>query len=128
MKKKLLFLMLCLMSISVNAQNVKNDGKPYAYYCQIVGWVNLGGQLRMKMLWDNMRDENNLRDENGKKIEFKSMVDAMNYMSKRGWDYVECVTYADFGKQNVVHYIFRKYVTNDKEAKEGIYFECDFDN
>ena len=62
--------MLCLMSISVNAQNVKNDGKPYAYYCQIVGWVNLDGQLRMKMLWDNMRDENNLRDENGKKIEF----------------------------------------------------------
>ena len=67
MKKKLLFLMLCLMSISVYAQNVKNDGKPYAYYCQIVGWQNLGGQLRIKMLWDNQKEENNLRDENGKK-------------------------------------------------------------
>lgn len=126
MKKVLLFVMFCMMSISMNAQNVKNDGKPYAFYCQIVGWQNLGGQLRMKMLWDNQKEENNLRDENGKKIEFQTMVDAMNYMSKRGWDYVECVTYGDIGKPEVVHYIFRKYVTKDEEAKENIYFESDF--
>ncbi len=126
MKKVLLLIFLCAISFAVKAQNCKNDGKPYAYYCQIVGWENLAGQLRIKMLWDNQRFENNLRDENGKKIEFATMVDAMNYMSKRGWDYVECVTYAEFGKQNVVHYIFRKMVTNDEEAKENIYFESDF--
>ena len=126
MKKVLLLLFFCVISIGIKAQNCKNDGKPYAYYCQIVGWENLSGQLRIKMLWDNQKFENNLRDENGKKIEFATMVDAMNYMSKRGWDYVECVTYADFGKQNVVHYIFRKMVTKDEEAKENIYFESDF--
>ena len=116
---------MCLVSLSVHSQNIKNDGKPYAFYCQLVGFRNLAGQLRLKVLWDNMGDENNLRDENGKKIEFQTMVDAMNYMSKRGWDYVECVTYKD-GASNVVHYIFRKFVTTDAEAKDGLYFETDF--
>lgn len=125
MKKIFVLFVLFLMCFSVKAQTVKNDGKPYAFYCQIVGWENLAGQLRVKMLWDNQKMENNLRDENGQKIEFYTMVDAMNYMSKRGWDYVECVTYAQGGK-NVVHYIFRKMVTKDEEAKEDIYFESDF--
>ena len=125
MKKIFVLFVLCMVCFSVNAQTVKNDGKPYAFYCQIVGWENLAGQLRVKMLWNNQKAENNLRDENGNKIEFYTMVDAMNYMSKRGWDYVECVTYAQSGK-NVVHYIFRKMVTKDEEAKEDIYFESDF--
>lgn len=125
MKKLFVFLMLCMISISAYSQNFKNDGKPYAFYCQLVGYKNFSQQLRLKILWDNIKEENNLRDENGKKIEFTTMLDAMNYMSKRGWDYVECVTYKD-GASNVVHYIFRKYVTNDEEAKEGLYFETDF--
>jgi len=125
MKKVLLFALFAVFSLVVNAQNYKNDGKPYAFYCQLVGFKNLAAQLRLKVLWNNMKDENNLRDENGKKIEFNTMVDAMNYMSKRGWDYVECVTYKE-GTNNVVHYIFRKYVTNDEEAKEGLYFESYF--
>ena len=125
MKKIIVLLFVFLSSISVSAQNYKNDGKPYAFYCQLVGFKNLNGQLRLKVLWNNIRTENNLRNENGEKIEFFTMVDAMNYMSKRGWDYVECVTYKD-GSSNVVHYIFRKYVTNDEEAKEGLYFETDF--
>ena len=125
MKKVFLFIMLCMITVSVNAQNVKNDGKPYAFYCQLVGMKNLSGQLRLQILWNNLKKENNLRDEKGEKIEFYTMVDAMNYMSKRGWDYVECVTYSH-GASNVVHYIFRKYVTNDEEAKEDLYFESDF--
>ncbi len=125
MKKVVLLALFTIFSLGVNAQNYKNDVKPYAFYCQLVGMKNLAGQLRLKILWNNIREENNLRDENGKKIEFFTMVDAMNYMSKRGWDYVDCVTYKD-GTNNVVHYIFRKYVTTDEEAKEGLYFETDF--
>lgn len=121
MKKFVLMALLALVTMGADAQNVMNDGKPYAYFCQLVGMRNLAGQLRLKILWDNLKTENNLRDENGKKIEFYTMVDAMNYMSKRGWEYVECVTY-----EKVVHYIFRKYVTSDEQAKEYLYFESDF--
>lgn len=119
--KKVFIIMFLLISIGANAQNLKNDGKPYAFYCQLVGKLNLAAKLRVEILWDNKKGEHQLRDEKGEKIEFNSMVDGMNYMSKRGWDYVECVTYG-----NVVHYIFRKYVTNDEEAKEGLYFKEDF--
>ena len=124
MKKILLFAFL-FVSVFANAQNVKNDGKPYAYYCQLVGSRNFGGKLRVEILWDNKGDAHHLRTEKGEKIEFKSMVDGMNYMSKRGWDYVEIVVYSE-GTRNVVHYIFRKYVTNDEEAKEGLHFKEDF--
>lgn len=123
--KKILSILLLVVCMNVNAQNYKNDGKPYAFYCQLVGSTNLAGQLRVEILWDNKKGEHNLRTADGKKIEFFSMVDGMNYMSKRGWDYVECVTYSH-GGSNVVHYIFRKLVTNDAEAKEGLYFKEDF--
>ena len=121
MKKSILLFTFVLLTLGIYAQNVKNDGKPYAFYCQLVGMKNLSDQLRLRILWNNIKTENNLRDENGKKIEFATMVDAMNYMSKRGWDYVECITYG-----NVVHYLFRKYVKTDEEAKEDLYFESDF--
>ena len=121
MKKIILLSLLVFVSVNVSAQNINNDGKPYPFYCQLVGMKNLAGQLRLQILWNNLKQENNLRDENGKKIEFNTMVDAMNYMAKRGWEYVDDVSYG-----NVVHYVFKKYVTNDDEAKEGLYFESDF--
>lgn len=120
-------LLVVLLSASVYSQNYKNDGQPYAFYCQLKGYENLAGQLRLKILWNNMKEENNLRDKDGKKIEFSTMVDAMNYMSKRGWEYVDNVIYKD-GSHNVVHYIFKKIVTKDEDAKEGLYFETDFKN
>lgn len=125
--KKISFILLMVFAfcISSNAQNVKNDGKPYAFYCQIVGNENLIGQLRLKLLWDNQKEENDIRDKDGNKVEFQSMVDVMNYMSKRGWEYVECNFFGANGK-NTAHYVFRKMVTNDSEAKEDLYFKSDF--
>lgn len=94
MKKILILLLISVFTIQYgNAQNYKNDGKPYDFFCQLLGYENLSGQLRLKILWNNEKEENNLRDEKGNKIEFQTMTDAMNYMSKRGWEYVECVNY-----------------------------------
>lgn len=124
MKKTILSLILMCVTLGVNAQNYKKDGKPYPFYCQLLGQTNLIGQLRLTIMWDNQPMENHLRDENGKKIEFNSMTHAMNYMAKRGWEYVDCVTYSEAGKPTV-HYIFKKYVVNDEEAKEGLRFKSD---
>lgn len=121
MKKLVIFALLALLSIPVSAQNLDKPGEPYYFYCQILGNKNLAGKLRLTILWDNQDDENDIRNEKGEKIEFKTMVDCMNYMSKRGWDYVEATTYG-----NVYHYVFRKLVKSDEEAKKGIYFKEDF--
>lgn len=115
MKKVFIYLLL-LISISANAQNVKSDGKPYAFYCQVEAKFTVS-KIRVEILFD----DKNVCNEKGEKIEFKSMYDGINYMSKRGWDYVDCVDY-----KNALHFILRKYVTKDEEATEGLYFEGDF--
>ncbi len=125
--KKLILCLIIFLSVGINlsAQNAKNDGTPYPYFCRIVAVNNLAGQLRVKVEWDNQKADNNLRDENGKKIEFTTMMDALNYFSKRGWEYVDCSFFGEGGKFTI-HYLLRKMVTKDEEAKEGLYFENDF--
>ncbi len=121
MKKVMMFLLAIMLSLNIAAQNYKNDGKPYYFYCELTAEENLAGKLRLTLQWDNKRDNEFLRDEQGNKIEFMSVVDMINYMSRRGWDLKE--TYA-YGR--VVRFLFRKLVTNDDEAKEGLYFKSDF--
>ena len=121
MKKVIMILLAITFSLNIAAQNYKNDGKPYYFYCQLTAKQNLSGVLRLELEWDNKQDNEYLRDQNGKKIEFASVVDMLNYMSRRGWDLKE--TYV---VQNVIRFLFRKLVTNDDEAKEGLYFKSDF--
>ena len=121
MKKVIVLLFATVFSLNIAAQNYKNDGKPYYFYCQMTASKNLAGVLRLELEWDNKQDNEYLRDQNGKKIEFASVVDMLNYMSRRGWDLKE--TYVI---QNVIRFLFRKLVTNDDEAKEGLYFKSDF--
>ena len=52
--------------------------------------------------------------------DFASRKFMMNYMSKRGWEMNQ--TYV---VQNVVRFLFRKLVTTDEEAKEGLHFKSD---
>ena len=121
MKKLIMILLAITFSLNISAQNYKNDGKPYYFYCQMTATKNLTGVLRLELEWDNKEDNEFLRDENGKKIEFVSVVDMLNYMSRRGWELNK--TYV---VQNVIRFLFRKLVTNDDEAKEGLYFKSDF--
>lgn len=44
---------------------------------------------------------------NPQKMEFKSMVDSLNYMSQNGWEYVNSYVISH-GDDNVYHYLLRK--------------------
>ena len=46
-----------------------------------------------------------LKDENGKSLNFNSMIDALNFMSKNGYDFVQAYA-AD--STRVQHYLLRK--------------------
>ena len=78
MKKAIMFLLAITFSLNIAAQNYKNDGKPYYFYCQMTATKNLAGVLRLELEWDNKQDNEFLRDEKGKKIEFASVVDMLN--------------------------------------------------
>lgn len=47
------------------------------------------------------------RDENGEIIVFNTVVDALNYMYKKGWSFVDAYAIT-VGNQNVYHYLFEK--------------------
>lgn len=52
-------------------------------------------------------ESNTERDENGKPIIFNTVVDALNYMKKNGWIFVDAYAIS-VGNQNVYHYLFEK--------------------
>jgi len=48
-----------------------------------------------------------VKDENGKFMVFNSMIDALNFMSKNGYDFINAHTIS-IGNQNVYHYLLKK--------------------
>lgn len=48
-----------------------------------------------------------VKDENGKLVKFNSMIDALNFLSKNGYKFLNAYAITD-GNQNVYHYILEK--------------------
>ena len=53
--------------------------------------------------------ESMLLNEKGKPINFESMIDALNFMAKKGWVFVDAYGIT-VGQQNVFHWIMKKEV------------------
>ena len=91
-------------------------------YCQLVGKSNFAqtkvtveidfGQAR-KFFERNKR----LMDKNGKPIKFNSMVDAMNYMGRMGWEFTQAYV-VTVGNSNIYHWLLKKKLDNDKSQKK----------
>lgn len=65
-----------------------------------------------------------LVDQNGKDVVFNSMVDGMNYMSERGWEFVQAYVVTE-GNQNVYHWLMTKEVNSDEDIKTGLILKSD---
>jgi hypothetical protein len=116
--KKLMFyvVFLFLVVLSVNSQNSKS----YAY-CELVGTPNL---LSSKISVEidlgqkvGFFQTSFIRDENGKRVKFNSMIDAMNSMGAKGWEFVQAyvvTTVTSSYTSNVYHYVLKKEVTVDE--------------
>ena len=59
-------------------------------------------------------EESKIKDENGKKIIFNSMVDALNFMTNFGYVYRDAYAFS-VGNQNVHHFLLQR---KDKYIKE----------
>ncbi len=59
-----------------------------------------------------------LVDENGEKIEFHSLVGAMNYFAKLGWKLEQAYTLSE-PHSAIVRWILSKSVLSDEEITEG---------
>jgi len=100
----------------------QTDLKEYYIYCQIqanqklnLKWsirVDFGESLKYGLWWERLKDK-----KTNEVIEFNSLIDAINYMSKNGWEYVDSyIIVAGYmgstASTNIV--IMRKKIINEK--------------
>ena len=68
--------------------------------------------------------DRNLVDENGKTIDFNSVLDAVNYMAARGWVFEQMYVVQTFTKGDsdtpAYHWIMSKEVRDQAEIMEGL--------
>ena len=125
--KKIIFLMLMFVSVNVMAQ------ESYKVFCELLG---MGKFMSTKVIvtvdfgqrtkhWSGDAKQY-LVDDEGEKLEFNSMVDAMNYMGKRGWEFEQAYV-VTASNQNTYHWLLSKKVTSDEQLKEGLITKEEYD-
>jgi len=107
MKKILLFLSAVFLSLTIYAQST-----PKYIYSEIVGTakfmstkvtIEISFGQRVKTFADNR-----LKDpQTGKPVVFNSMIDALNYMGKQGWEFTQAYIVTE-SNLNVYHYLLKK--------------------
>ncbi|MEO7978980.1 hypothetical protein [Flavobacterium sp.] len=117
--KKLLLSLTLLFSFASFGQTI--NGIPIkdldVQYLQIIGTSKmLSSKLTIAIdigqrtkLFSSNTDATLLKDENGEGIIFNSMIDALNFMSANGYNFVTA-NIITVGGQNVYHYLMVKKV------------------
>nr|WP_298004967.1 hypothetical protein [uncultured Flavobacterium sp.] len=105
-----LFLSLAAFSQTVNEIPIKEIDVEYV---QIVGTSKLLStkltieiDFGQRTKFFSSGKETIVKDESGEKMIFNSMIDALNFMSKNGFEFVNAYAIT-IGNQNVYHYLLR---------------------
>ena len=117
MKMKIIItLMLLLNFVSSNCQTV-NDipiSELDVEYIRIVGTSKfLSTQITVELEFGqrtkffSIGKETIIKDQNGKPLVFNSMIDALNFMGKYGYEFLTAYALT-INNQNVYHYLMRK--------------------
>ena len=130
--KKLMTLLLVLGGLfaCTYAFAQEQDVKPYKVYCEIVSYSRnifsdkTSVELDFGQAASFWSTDRKLVDENGKTITFNSVLDAVNYMSKRGWVFeqmyiVQTMNKGDSGTP-AYHWIMSKDVTDESQIMKGL--------
>lgn len=121
MKKCILMFVMLFLCVTIKSQ------EPHKVFCELLGTQKLLSQkctVEIDM-GQNPYENSKLVDENGKKITFNSMVDAMNYMGKLGWKFEQAYV-VTVNNQNVYHWLLSKDIIDDSEAGEGLITKSQF--
>jgi len=114
---------------SVCAQKEVTEELAHRVYCELVGTEKLSltkTKVKVEVDFGQVRKNlynNTIVDENGKVLEFNSMIDAMNFMGERGWKfeqaYVVTVSAVAGAEHNVYHWLLSKDIVGD-DIQEGL--------
>ena len=113
MKKLLLFLLIpvanCLAQTvnniplkDINVEYVQIVGTTKPFTTKVIIQIDFGQRDRLFDTNDTV-----IKDAEGKRLELNSMIDALNYMTQFGYEFVQAYAFST-GNQNVYHYLLRK--------------------
>lgn len=115
--KNLLFTFFLISTFS-NVAFAQQDSTTWAY-AELVGTKKLlSSKVSVEVDYgqaSSIFQNDRIVDENGKSISFNSMVDAMNYMGKFDWEFVQAFTVTE-GNQSVYHWIMKREVKLDESG------------
>ena len=125
MNRLLLASFLIFVSVSLFAQ------KPYKAYCNLIGDENSLKKgidsVRIDFGQKDLKD-NKFVDENGKEIKFRTMVSAMNFMSKLGWQLEQVYNrYDQIDGSPIIIWVLSKEVDSDNEITKGFQTKLMYD-
>jgi hypothetical protein len=118
MKKNIIFLVLIVSSIGIYAQNdstTVDDLRVRTIYCELLGTSGLTNKVTVTI---DMGEEKGflgfntsyiIDETTGKPKKFNSMVDAMNFMGTKGWEFAQAYTIT-IGSTNVYHFLLKQTV------------------
>lgn len=118
MKKVFLILMMALMSLGVSAQA---QNEKYAYcIMQCYGKV-FSSKYIVTLDFGEVQSQRKQIYENGKKKQFNSNGESLNYMGRRGWELVSTYTDRDGLKQQLIlYYVFKKKIESEDDVLKGL--------
>lgn len=114
MKKIIMLFVLALMCVCAHAQ--------HTVYCEVMQF-NTGTPKALIVVDFGNKGADEIVDENGEKVKFKSSVDALSYFEKLGWSVVSAysvVAYNGLANVPTVHYLLQKKVVSYDEKMYGI--------
>jgi hypothetical protein len=127
MKKVIILAVVITLTVQSHAQETVSATAQEEYtYCQIVGTrqlmtnkVTIEIDFGQASTW--FKNTRILRDENGKPITFNSMIDAMNYLGRDGWEFVQAFALTH-GNTNVYHFLLKKNIQLLSEEERQAFF------
>lgn len=125
--KRLIFTFMLMLQLVAFAQ------EKHRVYCEIMGSqkglfsrkVTVTIDFGQKVSFWKASSDSKIVDENGKDIVFNSMVDAMNFMGRCGWNFQQAYV-VTVGDSNVYHWLLYKDVIDDSEITNGFKVKADF--
>ncbi len=119
MRKSILLGIFMLLACSLSAQN--------RVFCEIVEQSKYNKKVKVIIDFGQEREKSKNKqtivDESGNPIQFNSKIDALNYMSALGWEFVQAYTIArgsDGDVSSEIHWILSKSGTDKEDTYKGI--------
>jgi hypothetical protein len=108
MKKVLIITIVLLNSIALKAQT---DSSKVEQYCQIIAKPRLlSNKVTIDIDYGDEKSfwrDNRLKTDDGKLKKFNTIIDAMNYMGKEGWIFINAYP-VRMGDTEIYHFAFKK--------------------